>query len=341
MRLRPVLQRQNLRDPQGGRAWSGQGRRGRGPRAGPGASLQEVDGPGTGGLRPPREKHKGPMRSLPHLVPVLSLPDNLLTSCGPRSGLLPGQGAHGRVTPGCPGVGPSLSVCLSLSPQAARASPETEWWSPWCPAPEAEGGRGDRNGDGNAGRAGRARGPWGGALTSFWHQAQPGPDSTQSRHVLTLYLVHSWQDAGGRRRQLRERWPDAGRPHVAPLMDMGQGSPTHGVVEKEGPQEARVGAELPWGTGQGAGLLSPPGTWWAVSCGAARVGLTGPEKEQTLQGEQQGAVAQHVLGREGGSATALDPGLAAGRCEAGRPAALRGCRPRPPRPCRRRGGPRG
>lgn len=34
------------------------------------------------------------------------------------------------------------------------------------------------------------------ALTSFWHQAQPGPDSMQSRQVLTLYLLHSWERTG-------------------------------------------------------------------------------------------------------------------------------------------------
>lgn len=39
---------------------------------------------------------------------------------------------------------------------------------------------------------------WKGALTSFWHQAQLGPDSMQSRQVLTLYLVHSWESTGVR-----------------------------------------------------------------------------------------------------------------------------------------------
>lgn len=34
------------------------------------------------------------------------------------------------------------------------------------------------------------------ALTSFWHHAQPGPDWIQSRQLLTLYLVHSWDVAG-------------------------------------------------------------------------------------------------------------------------------------------------
>lgn len=35
------------------------------------------------------------------------------------------------------------------------------------------------------------------ALTGIWHQAQPGPDRTQSRQVLALYLLHSWERPGG------------------------------------------------------------------------------------------------------------------------------------------------
>lgn len=38
------------------------------------------------------------------------------------------------------------------------------------------------------------------ALTGFRHQAQPGPDSMQSRQVLTLYLLHSWERTGGEMR---------------------------------------------------------------------------------------------------------------------------------------------
>lgn len=34
------------------------------------------------------------------------------------------------------------------------------------------------------------------ALTSFWHHEQPGPDWIQSRQLLALYLVHSWDMAG-------------------------------------------------------------------------------------------------------------------------------------------------
>ena len=104
-----------------------------------------------------------------------------------------------------------LSICLSDHAVSLACS---------CPARKqsdgAPGGRqfqsqrwGSSPGGGKRGRAGWARGPAGWltpfseALTSFWHQAQPGPDSMQSRQVLTLYLVHSW-DWTGRERQVGE-----------------------------------------------------------------------------------------------------------------------------------------
>lgn len=171
----------------------------------------------------------GPSRELPHssrfwermasgepglqqLSPHVSLPCLAQGSClqGPTSCTWPDPAASLRsASAGLPGD-TTVSACLSASLTTLL---------PW-PAPAPLGSRvtvllgagsvrgregaGSSPGGGKRGRAGWVRGPSGWltpfseALTSFWHQAQPGPDSMQSRQVLTLYLVHSWDRTGER-----------------------------------------------------------------------------------------------------------------------------------------------
>lgn len=111
-------------------------------------------------------------------------------------------------------MGPSLPVPLTVPcPWAAPAPPPRPPGNRGAGAPGASSSRGRERApgggvgrrEGQARRGGPRRAQPKAALTSFWHQAQPGPDSTQSRQLLTLNLVHFWPRAGGKMRRLRER----------------------------------------------------------------------------------------------------------------------------------------